>query len=78
MMPNVSVTLLNCFAAAADGVAVPENAWRLKKARELVKLLALARPTSGPLPDSAPPGFTRPPLTVSPRGDSPPFRGGRV
>jgi predicted ATPase len=38
----VSVTLLGGFAAAADGVPVPEKAWRLKKARELVKLLALA------------------------------------
>ena len=41
-MPDVSVTLLGGFAAAVDGVAVPETAWRLKKARELVKLLALA------------------------------------
>jgi predicted ATPase len=36
------VSLLGGFAAAADGVPVPETAWRLKKARELVKLLALA------------------------------------
>src|SRR3954470_10815372 len=41
-MADVSVTLLNGFAAAVDGVPVPEAAWRLKKARELVKLLALA------------------------------------
>ena len=41
-MPDVSVTLLGGFAAAVDGIAVPEAAWRLKKARELVKLLALA------------------------------------
>ena len=33
---------LGGFAAAVDGVPVPEAAWRLKKARELVKLLALA------------------------------------
>jgi predicted ATPase len=39
---NVSVSLLGGFAAAVDGVRVPEKAWRLKKARELVKLLALA------------------------------------
>jgi predicted ATPase len=39
---NVSVTLLCGFAAAVDDVPVPESAWRLKKARELVKLLALA------------------------------------
>ena len=36
------MSLLGGFAAAVDGVPVPENAWRLKKARELVKLLALA------------------------------------
>ncbi|TML90801.1 MAG: hypothetical protein E6G08_01265 [Actinobacteria bacterium] len=41
-MANVSVTLLGGFAAAVDGMPVPETAWRLKKARELVKLLALA------------------------------------
>jgi predicted ATPase len=39
---DVSVSLLGGFAAAVDGVPVPESAWRLKKARELVKLLALA------------------------------------
>jgi DNA-binding SARP family transcriptional activator len=39
---NVSVTLLGGFAAAVDGVQVAASAWRLKKARELVKLLALA------------------------------------
>jgi hypothetical protein len=33
---------LGGFAAAVDGVRVPDRAWRLKKARELVKLLALA------------------------------------
>src|SRR5215471_6683113 len=38
----VSVTLLGGFTAAVDGVAVPDTVWRLKKARELVKLLALA------------------------------------
>ena len=39
---NVSLSLLGGFAAAVDGVPVAESAWRLKKARELVKLLALA------------------------------------
>jgi len=39
---GVTVTLLGGFSAAVDGRPVPERAWRLKKARELVKLLALA------------------------------------
>jgi predicted ATPase len=39
---EISVVLLGGFAAAVDGSPVPETAWRLKKARELVKLLALA------------------------------------
>ncbi len=39
---DVNVTLLNGFAAVVDGEPVPDAAWRLKKARELVKLLALA------------------------------------
>src|SRR3954451_20259996 len=38
----VNVTLLGGFAVAVDGAAVPDSAWRLKKGRELVKLLALA------------------------------------
>ncbi len=42
MEGNVNVSLLGGFAAAVGGVPVPETAWRLKKARELVKLLALA------------------------------------
>ena len=41
-MPPVTITLLGGFAAAVDGEPVPEPAWRLRKARELVKLLALA------------------------------------
>lgn len=41
-MGTVSVSLLGGFSATVDGVPVPESAWRLKKARELVKLLALA------------------------------------
>jgi predicted ATPase len=36
------VTLLGGFAAEASGAPVPDSAWRLRKARELVKLLALA------------------------------------
>ena len=36
------VTLLGGFAAEAGGAAVPDSAWRLRKAKELVKLLALA------------------------------------
>ena len=36
------MNLLNGFAATVDGTPVPETAWRLRKARELVKLLALA------------------------------------
>jgi predicted ATPase len=39
---RVSLSLLGGFAAAVDDVPVAESAWRLKKARELVKLLALA------------------------------------
>ena len=39
---DVSVSLLGGFAAAIADVPVPETSWRLKKARELVKLLALA------------------------------------
>src|SRR3954453_16431667 len=39
---NVTVNLLGGFAASVDGVAVAKTSWRLKKARELVKLLALA------------------------------------
>ena len=40
---SVRVSLLGGFAASVDGVPVADSAWRLKKARELVKLLALAR-----------------------------------
>jgi len=42
-MTSVRVSLLGGFAATVDGTPVPDSAWRLKKARELVKLLALAR-----------------------------------
>jgi predicted ATPase len=40
--PGVSVNLLGGFAASVDGEPVPDGAWRLRKGRELVKLLALA------------------------------------
>ena len=36
------VTLLGGFAAEIGGSSIPDSAWRLRKARELVKLLALA------------------------------------
>ncbi len=36
------MSLLGGFAAEADGAPVPDSAWRLRKAKELVKLLALA------------------------------------
>ncbi|MGE5272864.1 MAG: ATP-binding protein [Verrucomicrobiota bacterium] len=41
-MSKVTIKLLGGFAAIAGGADVPEKTWRLKKARELVKLLALA------------------------------------
>jgi predicted ATPase len=40
-VPEATIRLLGGFFAAVDGDAVPESAWRLKKGRELVKLLAL-------------------------------------
>jgi predicted ATPase len=40
--PRPSLTLLGGFAAEAGGAPVAESAWRLRKAKELVKLLALA------------------------------------
>ncbi len=39
---RVAISVLGGFAAAVDGRQVPAQAWRLKKGRELVKLLALA------------------------------------
>ena len=42
-MGQVTIGLLGGFSASTDGVSVPDAAWRLRKARELVKLLALAR-----------------------------------
>ncbi len=41
-MPDVRIRLLGGFAASVEAEPVPESAWRLKKGRELVKLLALA------------------------------------
>src|SRR5262245_10664328 len=40
-MPGTRIELLGGFSAVVDGRPVPDGAWRLKKARELVKLLAL-------------------------------------
>jgi predicted ATPase/tetratricopeptide (TPR) repeat protein len=37
------IKLLGGFAATVDEAEVPDGAWRLRKAKELVKLLALAR-----------------------------------
>src|SRR4029078_5840137 len=39
---RVYVTLLGGFAAEADGASVRDAPWRLRKTKELVKLLALA------------------------------------
>ncbi len=39
---EVSITLLGGFAAAAAGEPLPDGAWRLRKGRDLVKMLALA------------------------------------
>lgn len=38
----VEIGLLGGFAVQCDGAAIPDGAWRLRKARSLVKLLALA------------------------------------
>ena len=40
-MPDTRIELLGGFSAVVDGTPVPDGAWRLRKARELVKLLAL-------------------------------------
>jgi predicted ATPase len=42
VVSRVTIRLLGGFAALVDGEPVPRAAWRLRKARELVKLLALA------------------------------------
>jgi predicted ATPase/DNA-binding SARP family transcriptional activator len=44
--PHVRVTMLGGFDIKVDGVAVPASVWRLKKARSLVKLLALSEGNS--------------------------------
>jgi predicted ATPase len=41
-VPRATVTLLGGFATEAGGAPVVDSAWRLRKAKELVKLLALA------------------------------------
>ena len=41
-MSSVAINLLGGFAATVEGGDVPAQAWRLRKGRELVKLLALA------------------------------------
>jgi predicted ATPase len=41
-MAAVAITLLGGFGAVVDGVPVADDGWRLRKARDLVKLLALA------------------------------------
>src|SRR5512144_2124156 len=38
----VRIDLLGGLTVQCDGTAVPDDAWRLRKARSLVKLLALA------------------------------------
>ena len=42
MDAELCIELLGGFAVAVDGMRVAERAWRLRKARSLVKLLALA------------------------------------
>ena len=39
---DVAIKLLGGFAATRDGEAISSSVWRLRKGRELVKLLALA------------------------------------
>jgi predicted ATPase/DNA-binding SARP family transcriptional activator len=41
-MPKLELHLLGGFSASVDGVLVDDRAWRLRKARTLVKLVALA------------------------------------
>ena len=38
----VQIRLFGAFAVSVGGEVVPEGAWRLRKAKSLVKLLALA------------------------------------
>src|SRR4051812_11695214 len=39
---GIEIRLLGGFSVTADGEPIPHSAWRLRKARTLVKLLALA------------------------------------
>jgi DNA-binding SARP family transcriptional activator len=39
---SIEVGLMGGFSVVVDGEPLPERAWRLRKARTLVKLLALA------------------------------------
>src|ERR1700755_1246955 len=41
-MAGVTINLLGGFAATVDGARVADNGWRLRKARELGELVALA------------------------------------
>src|SRR6476469_9819543 len=41
MGARIAIRLLGGFGADVDGTAVPEAAWRLRKARAVVKVLAL-------------------------------------
>jgi hypothetical protein len=38
----LSISLLGAFSVTVGGDVIPENAWRLRKAKTLIKLLALA------------------------------------
>ena len=42
MSPALQIELFGAFAVRVGGAVVPEGAWRLRKAKTLVKLLALA------------------------------------
>ncbi len=42
MVPSYEITLLGGFAVRVDGCPVPADAWRHRRAAELVKILALA------------------------------------
>jgi predicted ATPase/DNA-binding SARP family transcriptional activator len=42
MTPKVRVTVLGGFSVSVSGRQIPDSAWRLRKARDLIKLLALA------------------------------------
>src|SRR5215212_7992066 len=42
MAPALQIRLFGAFVVRVEGEVVPEGAWRLRKAKSLVKLLALA------------------------------------